>query len=93
MLATVQNSLDLAWKELQIMLKDRGLLAGLFLLPLLFGAMFSLSQQGALDEATGAATISVDVYVVVKESGQRLSSSHPISAPISRLMSNRQWKL
>jgi ABC-2 type transport system permease protein len=59
----------IAWKELQVMLRDRGLLAILFLLPLIFSTLFSLSQQGAVDEATGAAKIVVKVFVVNEDTG------------------------
>jgi ABC-2 type transport system permease protein len=52
-----------------VTLRDRGLLAILFLLPLIFSTLFSLSQQGAVDEATGAATITVDVFLVNEDDG------------------------
>jgi len=65
----VRATLAITWKELQVTLRDRGLLAILFLLPLIFASMFSLSQQGALDEATGAAPFTVDVFLVNEDDG------------------------
>jgi len=41
----------------------------LFLLPLIFASLFSLSQQGAIDEATGAKALTVDVFVVNEDDG------------------------
>jgi ABC-2 type transport system permease protein len=66
----IRATAAVAWKELQVTLRDRGLLAVLFLLPLTFASLFSLSQQGAVDEATGAATITVDVFVVNEDKGE-----------------------
>ena len=65
----VRSTLAIAWKELQITLRDRGQLAVLFLLPLIFASLFSLSQQGAVDEATGAAALTVDVFLVNEDEG------------------------
>jgi ABC-2 type transport system permease protein len=65
----IRTTAAIAWKELQVMLRDRGLLAILFLLPLIFSTLFSLSQQGAVDEATGAARIVVKVFVVNEDTG------------------------
>jgi ABC-2 type transport system permease protein len=65
----IRATLAITWKELQVTLRDRGLLAILFLLPLIFSTLFSLSQQGAVDEATGAATITVDVFLVNEDDG------------------------
>jgi len=62
-------TLAITWKELQVTFHDRGLLAILFLLPLVFGTLFSLSQQGALDRATGVTAITVRVFVVNKDEG------------------------
>ena len=38
----LRNSLAVAWKDLQIILRDRGLLAIILLLPLVFGTVLSL---------------------------------------------------
>lgn len=65
----IRATAAIAWKELQVVLRDRGLLAILFLLPLIFSTLFSLSQQGAVDEATGAAKIVVKVFLVNEDTG------------------------
>jgi ABC-2 type transport system permease protein len=66
---TIRTTLAVTWKELQVTFRDRGLLAILFLLPLIFASLFSLSQQGAADLATGATTLSVDVFLVNDDDG------------------------
>jgi ABC-2 type transport system permease protein len=65
----IRTTLAITWKDLQVTLRDRGLLAVLFLLPLIFSTLFSLSQQGALDEATGATALTVEVFVVNEDDG------------------------
>jgi ABC-2 type transport system permease protein len=65
----IRATLAITWKELQVTFRDRGLLAILFLLPLVFSTLFSLSQQGALDVATGVTPITVRVFVVNDDEG------------------------
>jgi ABC-2 type transport system permease protein len=65
----IRATLAISWKELQVTFRDRGLLAILFLLPLVFSTLFSLSQQGALDVATGATAMTVRVFVVNDDDG------------------------
>lgn len=65
----LRTTLAITWKDLQVTLSDRGLLAVLFLLPLIFSTLFSLSQQGALDEATGVTALTVEVFVVNEDDG------------------------
>ena len=62
-------TIAIAWKELQVTFRDRGLLAILFLLPLVFASLFSLSQQGAADLATGATRLTVEVFLVNEDDG------------------------
>lgn len=45
------KSLSIAWKDVQILLKDRGALVQMFLLPLIFVLVFSLAQAGATSVA------------------------------------------
>jgi ABC-2 type transport system permease protein len=45
------KSLSIAWKDVQILLKDRGALVQMFLLPLVFVLVFSLAQAGATSAA------------------------------------------
>jgi ABC-2 type transport system permease protein len=66
---TLRTTLAITWKELQVTVRDRGLLAILFLLPLVFSTLFSLSQQGALDVATGVTPITIRVFVVNDDDG------------------------
>lgn len=66
----VRGALAITWKELQVTVRDRGLLAVLFLLPLIFASLFSLSQQGSVDESTGATALRVDVFVVNEDEGR-----------------------
>ena len=65
----LRPTLAIAWKELQVTFRDRGLLAILFLLPLVFASLFSLSQQGAADLATGATRLTVEVFLVNEDDG------------------------
>jgi ABC-2 type transport system permease protein len=68
-MSAIRATLAITWKELQVTFHDRGLLAILFLLPLVFASLFSLSQQGAADLATGAVPITVRVFVVDQDEG------------------------
>ena len=65
----IRATLAITWKELQVTFKDRGLLAILFALPLVFASLFSLSQQGAADLATGATPLTVEVFLVNEDDG------------------------
>jgi ABC-2 type transport system permease protein len=65
----IRATLAITWKELQVTFRDRGLLAILFVLPLVFATLFSLSLQGSLDVATGATAITVKVFVVNDDEG------------------------
>jgi len=65
----IRATLAISWKELQVTARDRGLLGVLFVLPLVFSTLFSLSQQGALDTATGATPITVRVFLVNDDTG------------------------
>lgn len=66
----IRGTLAITWKELQVTIRDRGLLAVLFLLPLIFASLFSLSQQQSVDESTGAAPITVEIFVVNEDEGR-----------------------
>jgi linearmycin/streptolysin S transport system permease protein len=68
-MTTLRTTLAVTWKELQVTFRDRGLLAILFLLPLVFASLFSLSQQGAADLATGATALTVEVFLVNEDAG------------------------
>lgn len=66
----LRTILTVAWKELQVLAKDRGTLAVLFILPLLFGSLlgtvFGGSSSGDEEEQPG---ILVGVYVVNEDTG------------------------
>lgn len=64
------NTLIVARKDLKVLFKDRGALAVLFLLPLMFGFVFgTMSQQmgGTGDESK--ATLTVTTYLVNQDAG------------------------
>jgi ABC-2 type transport system permease protein len=64
------NTLIVARKDLKVLFKDRGALAVLFLLPLMFGFVFgTMSQQmgGTSDESK--ATLTVTTYLVNQDAG------------------------
>ena len=65
----VFHTLNVTWKEIQLLLKDRGQLAVLFLLPILFSSLY-----GSINIRTAGggreALISVDVCLVNQDEGQ-----------------------
>ncbi len=64
---TIFHTLNIAWKEIQLLAKDRGSLAVLFLLPLLFTSLYgSINLQLA---GGGDAIISLDVCLVNQDEG------------------------
>ncbi|MCP4423275.1 MAG: ABC transporter permease [Chloroflexi bacterium] len=72
---TIRYTLAIAGKELQVLLKDRGSLAVLFLLPLLLasllGSMFTSFASATDGEEE---TISLDVFLVNQDDGQYATS-------------------
>ena len=68
----LMTTLAVAWKELQELLKDRGLLVVLFLMPLLMALFISSANAASYaDEGEGAgpAVIRLDVFVVNQDTG------------------------
>jgi ABC-2 type transport system permease protein len=66
-MSTVYHILNVAWKEIQLLAKDRGNLAVLFLLPILFSSLYgtiNLQLAGGDDAA-----ISLDVCLVNQDDG------------------------
>ncbi|HET6447278.1 MAG TPA: ABC transporter permease [candidate division Zixibacteria bacterium] len=57
----------IAWKNLQVISKDRGELAILFLLPLLFASLLGLSSGGGSSDEDS--TIQFDIYLVNEDQG------------------------
>lgn len=66
----IMQTLAIAWKELQIILKDKGLLAVLIVLPLFLGTLFSqINQMAYISEEGEEIEQIVDVYVVNQDNG------------------------
>jgi ABC-2 type transport system permease protein len=62
----IRNSLAVAWKDLLIVLKDRGALAVYFLMPLLFASLLGMAFGNAGNEEK---TIEIAVLLVNQDSG------------------------
>jgi len=62
----IRNSLAVAWKDLLIVLKDKGSLAIYFLMPLLFASLLGMAFGNAANEER---TIEIAILVVNKDSG------------------------
>jgi len=58
----IRDSLAVAWKELQVLLRDRGQLAVLFLMPVMFAAVIGSTFRGG--------TPGIAVYLVNQDDGQ-----------------------
>ncbi len=68
---TIHFTLAIAWKELQLIWKDKGALVILFLLPILLSTFLGgLPISAARSEGEEAATIEFDVFLVNEDSGQ-----------------------
>ncbi len=59
----IRHTLTVAWKEIQLIARDRGSLVILFLLPLLFGTLYGSINLHFADEG-GASSVLVDVCLV-----------------------------
>jgi ABC-2 type transport system permease protein len=67
---TLRDTFTIAWKDLQILLKDRGLLAIIMLLPLIFGVgMSSLNNSNMDSNRVGGSGFTLKVYLVNDDSG------------------------
>jgi ABC-2 type transport system permease protein len=66
---TIRNSLAVAWKDLQIILRDRGLLIIILLLPMVFGTMLSLMYTSMYKSSDGDQGLKIQVYVVDLDQG------------------------
>jgi ABC-2 type transport system permease protein len=66
---TIRSSLAVAWKDLQIILRDRGLLTIILLLPLVVGTMLSLLYTSMYEKNTGKQTLKIQVYLVNLDMG------------------------
>lgn len=62
----IRNTLANAWKDLLILLKDKGVLAVYFLMPLLFASLLGIAFGNAANEET---TIEIEVLLVNQDDG------------------------
>lgn len=67
----ISNTLAIAWKDLQVLLKDRGMLAVIMLLPLVFGSLISTGYTSLQNKnKDGGTGITLKVYLVNEDDGQ-----------------------
>ncbi len=67
-MSTVRQTLIVTWKELRLILADKGSLAVLFLLPLLFSSMYGTINQQLAQESESP-TVLVNAYLVNEDTG------------------------
>ena len=65
----LRNTLAVAWKDLQIILRDRGLLIIILLLPLVFGTALSLMYTSMYESGGGDEGLKIQVYLVNLDEG------------------------
>jgi ABC-2 type transport system permease protein len=67
----LMNSLTLAWKDLKVLFKDRGELAVIFVMPLMFALIFGAPTKIAedIDEPGAEPALVISTYVVNLDSG------------------------
>ena len=63
----IRATLSVAWKDLQVIFKDRGFLVVVLLLPAMFSVLFGTINQRALDQAR--AGITLPIVVVNQDEG------------------------
>ncbi len=71
------NTLAIAWKELQVLLRDRGQLVVLFLMPIMFASI--------IGSAFGGGTPGIGIYLVNQDTGQHGSRVEEILGQIDIL--------
>lgn len=67
-MSAISHTLSVAWKEIQLISKDRGSLAVLFLLPLLFGSLYGSINLKMTSNGDDPAIL-LDVCLVNKDAG------------------------
>jgi ABC-2 type transport system permease protein len=67
MIELIRRTWAISWKHLQVLAKDRGELAIMFLLPLLFASLLGMSAGGGSGDEESA--IQLDIYVVNEDLG------------------------
>jgi hypothetical protein len=63
---TIYLALSVAWKEIQLLLRDRGSLAVLFLLPMVIGGMMGGGNLASVESQES--TILLSIYLVNQDS-------------------------
>jgi ABC-2 type transport system permease protein len=69
MIDILRKTWAIAWKNLQVMSKDRGEMAILFLLLLLFASLIGFSVGGSGGDGDEEVSIQLDIYLVNEDSG------------------------
>lgn len=64
-----KQTLNIAWKDFQILIRDRGLLAVIIAMPLAFGLLLSTAYSSGYTNSTGSG-IKIGLYVVNEDSGR-----------------------
>ena len=68
---TIRNSLRMAWKDLKVLLKDKGQLAVVFVLPLLFSLLYGgmAASQSDSEGPRGEPGLIINAYIVNEDQG------------------------
>jgi len=66
---TIKQILNLAWKDFQIIIRDRGLLAVIIAMPLLFGLILSSAYSGGASSAN-AGNIEIPIAILNQDEGR-----------------------
>jgi len=63
-----KHILNIAWKDFQILIRDRGLLAVIIAMPLLFGILLSSAYSGGYNDNAGSGLV-IPIAIVNQDSG------------------------
>jgi len=88
----IRSSLTLARKDLKVLFKDRGQLAVLFVLPLLFALIFgSPALVGDVEGPSGESRLSIKAYIVNEDQGPYGEQVEAALRSIRALRMQRLW--
>lgn len=65
----IKQTLNMAWKDFQILIRDRGMLAVIIAMPLLFGLLLSTAYSSNYTHSSGSG-IQIGIYVVNEDAGR-----------------------
>lgn len=65
----IKQTLNIAWKDFQILIRDRGMLAVIIAMPLLFGLLLSTAYSSSYTNSSGSG-IKIGIYVVNEDAGR-----------------------